>query len=119
MKAVGRKCMDNTSRAMIDSLEEAVDDHIEKIGEWGKCEEMLELADDWMGKRNRLPRLVVDWKLVQDECGEHKKKKKESRSSEMNVEQVEDGFGEEEKCEEETSVVSFMLKDPVVLCLSV
>ena len=49
---------------------------------------MLELADNWMGKRNRLPRLVVDWKLVQDEHGEYKKKEKESRSLEMNVEQV-------------------------------
>ena len=79
MKTVGRKQIDSVSRAMINGLEEAVNNCIEEMGEWGKCEEMLELADNWMGKRNRLARSVVDWKLVQDECRECKKKNRAHR----------------------------------------
>ena len=79
----------------------------------GNYVEMLELADNWMGKRNRLARLVVDWKLVQDECGEWKKKNGVTESLEMSKEQTEDGC-ENEKSEGQGDVVSFMLKDPVV-----
>ena len=113
MKTVGRKRIDSVSRAMINGSEEAVNDCIKEMGEWGNYVEMLELADNWMGKRNRLARLVVDWKLVQDGHWKWKKKNGVTESSEMSKEQTEDGC-ENEKSEGQGGVVSFMLKDPVV-----
>ena len=59
MEVVGRKCMDNATLSKIKLTDEIVDE-CTKEKRNKECENMLDQADCWMGRRNKTFRLMMD-----------------------------------------------------------
>ena len=114
MEVVGRKCTDNASREKINLIDEIVDMCEKGLEECNECERMLDQADLWMGKRNKVSRLMVDRILTEDGHGEQWEKKKCSGHLALCVVEGRKDEDKKEETEELTSEVSFLLKDPVV-----
>ena len=65
------------TEAMVKMFEKELEKNLE-------VEDKLEHADCWMGKGNKVFRLMMDWFTDEDECGETQKKRKWCRLSKCN-----------------------------------
>ena len=85
-EVVGRRHTDDVSRERMNKTDEIMDGCAKRLEECEECEHRLNQADLWMGKWNKVSRLMVDWMLTKDRCRERWKKDHGTRDFRRNAE---------------------------------